>query len=157
MPAGVAARRSALAFERGCRLARGGTILIAVTAVALLGGCRARTESDRVSTTIRVFFAALARGDGATACRQLTAGQAEELVRRTVAGDHARRATTCPAVIAAQSAVLDGEQRSAYRNVPVVNVTIAGDRAQADLSGLAASLDLTRSGGRWRIAAGLHA
>lgn len=120
------------------------TVLAAALAAAvlLLAGCgvgEAGAEGE-VSETADTYLRALAEGDFATACAQLTPEVTAEL------GDCEDELEPVATRVGA-----DRLDAAADRGV---EIEVEGDRASAGIRHLRARLHLSRVGGAWRIAEG---
>ena len=135
--------------------------LALVAALAGCGGAEAEREApasgqgDRaaVEKAVKAYFAGLASGDAASACRQLSEPAQEEVGRRYGAG-------SCEAQLAKVVEQAPPEAIEELRDPPIDRVDVAGDAATVTFAptefapqGGAPPLKLRRESGRWVISA----
>ena len=117
-----------------------------ITAVALAScGGQATSASDQVAGALKTYLAALARGNGATACDRLT----DAFVQRHIQG---AGTTTCTQAIQVLAGQLGGDGKAALEHAKVVNIHVRGATATAVIRGGTQEATLNRTGGRWLIA-----
>lgn len=113
--------------------------------LVLLAGCGGggQSESGKVTSVVRRYFAALAENNGSAACSLLS----------DTAKSRLRRNMSCPQLVAAANALLNSAARAAYRSVSVgpPSISGAGARVRADIGGRSQTVVLTKVSGAWRI------
>jgi|SRR5579884_1579347 len=126
-------------------------IAIAMAVAVLPAGCGGSSDSGQISGTIKTYLAAIAHGDGKTACAQLTSDVAREL-SHAAAG---LGATSCPQAVRAVARHLSGHAQQILLNAQVTSVQVSGHRAAAHVKGATRVFDMTKIGGRWLISGGI--
>jgi hypothetical protein len=123
--------------------------LVAAAALALAGcgGSDSPSDEAAIKTTVRVYFTAFANGDGAKACEQLDAETRSEI---------AGAAKTKDCATALENAAKREELKpylEGFRNVDIVDVTIAGNDGSAKVKaiGQTTTIPLHKIDGIWQI------
>lgn len=142
--------------RRGWIIAAGVVILLAAVGAgmaAALGGGGAgggnTSPAGQIGATVETYLTAVADGDGATACAQLTPGAQSEVVEKAPSG-----AKTCADAIGSESRSISPSYRSVLLAAIVSNVQVNGGLATATVQGAPATLSFTKVGGRWLINGG---
>jgi hypothetical protein len=110
-------------------------------------------ETQAVSSTVARYYAALASGDGASACALLSARLSDSLVRG-LGRSPALRAKGCPGIIALLFKHRSGQSNSSLTGVQVTSVRIKGGRAFALLRSKSiptGEIPMVREGGQWKV------
>jgi ketosteroid isomerase-like protein len=122
----------------------------ALAALVLLAGCGGGgSDSSAPRATVQRYLAAVARGDAAGACAQLTDRSRQELAD---AGAQLRLASrSCEATLKRAFASPSGPAMRRVGHLRVTRVTVKGDKAVARFSGGARPVLLVHDGDAWRI------
>lgn len=120
----------------------------------VLAACGGATSTP--TSAIKTYLSALADGNGATACAQLT-GKVKRSVAPALAEDlPGQRLTTCEDAIKAISKQAGADDKRRLKSVKVADVKITGKTATARVLGgqqpEQGEIHLVRSGERWLIA-----
>jgi ketosteroid isomerase-like protein len=120
----------------------------AVLAVAGCGGGQGDDQSA-VRSTVQRYLAAVARGDAAGACAQLTDRSRQELAD---VGAQLRLAVrSCEATLTRAFNSPSGPSMRRLGHLRIARVTVKGDHAVAAFSGGGRPILLVHDGGAWRI------
>lgn len=140
-----------------------GRLIAAIVAsgVLALAGCGGDSDADQAKRALTDFMAAIAKGDGKTACRLADEAGRQRLVRA------AKRRLSCEGVVAAIAGRIPPDVRTGLQNAQIKKVTIKGNIATVDdaditstkgrLSGLfngATPEKLVKESGRWKVSGG---
>ena len=128
------------------------TVFVVVVATALAGCGGGSSASTEVTSTFKQYLTALANGQGAHACNQLSGSEAQALIQAAASSG----VTTCEQAITYVSGNLGGDNKQTLQNAKVTNVHVNGNTATADLQGGATTADFTKVGGHWFISGGLN-
>jgi hypothetical protein len=128
-------------------------LLAAGLSAALLAGCAVDLgpEIASVKKTERAYLSAIATGDGATACRQLTNDQVQAVIQAAAS----LGATTCPAAIEAFTHSLSAAAKHDLLTAQIVNVQINGNAGSAQIKGSSRTYGFTKQHGKWLISSGV--
>ena len=129
-------------------------LAITLAAAALSAGCGgASSRTDQVKSDWRAAASAMARGDGATACKYFTPAVSSTLSSSSGA--------SCQDAVSELAAPLTAADRASLANATITSVTVSGDNATITYKltpglsklGFKGRSRLTRSSsGRWLIA-----
>jgi hypothetical protein len=121
-----------------------GTLIAALAFGAV--GCGGGGENDKVKSTVKNFFVALADRDGAKACALLSKALVQSA--QVGGGDCAKSVKA----VAAQA--VPDNKRSEARNIGVSNIKIRGNAATASAKGTKGqrAVTLVKEGGKWKLA-----
>lgn len=120
-----------------------------------MAGCGGSGDRGAVTQTVKDYLAALARGDGTTACAQLTGHEARLLLALITADDPETNPTSCTDAVAKIAGDLGGNEAALLRDAKITAITISGDKATVILAGATASPRLIKTNGHWYIDGGL--
>lgn len=125
--------------------------------VACLGllvmGCGGNEQGD-AAATVTTYLSALADGDGAEACDQLTGQAKRELTAGIVETvPELQSDFSCDGAVEALADLLGEDERSVLREAEVA-ASVDGDEATASLEGSPNEVELRRVDGRWLISGG---
>jgi hypothetical protein len=137
-------------------------VLAVAAALVVLPGCGgSKSDADQAKDTMKSFLSAVAKGDGKKACSLADASGQARLVRA------AKGRLNCEGVIAAISARIPANLKTALENADVKKVTINGNTAtindaditssKGDLSSLlrgGTPTKLVKQGGIWKLSGG---
>jgi hypothetical protein len=128
-------------------------LLAAGMTAALLAGCAVDLgpEIASVKKTERAYLTAIATGDGATACRQLTTDQVQAVIQAAAS----LGATSCPAAIAAFTHSLSAAAKHDLLSAQIVNVQINGNAGSAQIKGSSRIYGFTKQHSTWLISSGV--
>jgi hypothetical protein len=133
----------------------------AVVALTLLflPACGGKSDADRAKDTMTTFLAALAKGDGKTACGLATASGRARLVRA------AKGRLSCEGLIALIATRLPPDVKTGLENAQVKKITVNGNAAtvqETDITSSKGNLSaflrsgtptkLVKEGGSWKVA-----
>lgn len=127
----------------------------AVMVCALLIGCGGTDEQAKIRHTITSYFAALASGDGANACAQLTGNERRLLFANLATRIPELSAATCADAVSKLAANLGADETARLKHVEVTNIAINGQTATATIAGATKQATLTKTNGQWLISGGL--
>ncbi len=128
--------------------ARSVLAVVAIGLGATIAGCGTSSDSEKAGNAVESYLAAIAQGEGTTACDLLsTKAQAEAVA---AARDAGFAAATCEQAVKAMSAGLETRDRSLLRLATISDVTIDGDTAEARVEG-GDAVTLEKSGDTWKI------
>lgn len=128
-------------------------LAITFATAALIAGCGGGSATDQVKSDWRTAATAMARGDGATACKYFTPAVSSTL--SSSAG------SSCQDAVSTLAAPLTAADRAGLANAPITSVTVSGDNATITYKltpglsklGFKGRSRLTKSSsGRWLIA-----
>jgi hypothetical protein len=136
--------------------------IVAALAVALaLTGCGGRSDADKAKEALTTFMAAIARGDGKTACGLADAAGRQRLVTA------AKGRLSCESVVAAIATRIPPDVRTGLENAEIRRVTVRGNTATVDDADITSSKGrlsgflngdtpekLVKEGGRWKVSGG---
>lgn len=105
--------------------------------------------------TLRSYLHALAEGDGAAACRQLTGDEARKALTYVVVQLPELGATSCTDALTKLSGSLGGNEIATLRDAKVDQVTVRSGSATAHVAGATRDARLTKTAGHWFISGGL--
>ena len=130
-------------------------LLAAATAAALLAGCAIDLgpEIASVKKTERAYLTAIANGDGAGACSQLTSSQVQVVVQSAAS----LGAASCPAAIVLFSHSLPAAAKHDLLSAQIVNVQINGNLGSAQIKGSSRTYNFAKQHGKWLISGGVSA
>ena len=114
-------------------------------------GCGGSSDNGQITNTVKTYLAAIANGNGTTACDQLTNGEANQALQAGAS----LGAVTCAQAVQDASGNLGGNGKQTLLNAHVINVQVTGNTATADLQGGTQTVQLTKIGGRWLISGGI--
>ena len=139
---------------------KGAAVAVACVAVVLvsvffISACGSSSDKDEIAQTVQMYLAALANGDGAKACDQLTGQQARAVFEGMVLQLPELRATSCADALSKLSGSLGADEKAALGGAETTNVRVDGDSATAELVGGTKTVDLVNADGRWLISGGL--
>jgi hypothetical protein len=131
--------------------------IVALT-LAFLPACGGKSDADQAKQTMTSFLAALAKGDGKTACGLATASGRARLVRA------AKGRVSCEALIGLISTRLPPAVKTGLENAQVGKITISGNSAtiqETDITSSKGNLtaflrsgtptQLVKEGGSWKV------
>jgi len=124
------------------------SVVVAIAFAAVLAGCGGGTDTEKAGNAVESYLAAIAQGEGTTACDLLSPTAQREAV--TAARGAGVTATTCEQAVKAMSARLETRDRSLLRLATISDVTIDGDTAEARVEG-GDAVTLEKSGDAWKI------
>lgn len=107
-------------------------------------------DTAAVQKTMMTYMTGVAHGDGAAACGALSPAAS----RQIVAVGRSEGYKTCESAIQGISKKLPAATKDQLRSVRVTDVHVSGSSATAKYKGSAATVHLTKSGGRWYISGG---
>lgn len=141
-------------YAAGTRLppmrARAGSLsaVVAIVVGLSIAGCGGSSDSEKAGNAVESYLAAIAQGEGTTACDLLsTTAQGEAVAAARSAGF---AAATCEQAVKAMSAGLETRDRSLLRLATISDVTIDGDTAEARVEG-GDAVTLEKTGDAWKI------
>lgn len=108
------------------------------------------SDSAAVTKTMKTYISAVADGDGATACGQLSRTASQQLVTAASSAGY----KTCGSAVHMISAKLPASTKKLLHDAQVVDVHVNGRGASAKFKGGSRAARLRKSGGRWYIAGG---
>jgi hypothetical protein len=126
---------------------------VIVASIVLLAGCGGG-DSDDPAEPVRVYFDALADGNGERACGQVTGAAQREMVGYAAEMLPEFRITSCASAIRRLAGVLGPDERALLKEASFT-VKRNGDQATVTPKGAARPAQVERISGRWLIAGGL--
>jgi hypothetical protein len=118
-------------------------------------GCGGQSDADRIQQTVKTYLSALADGDGAKACDQLTGDQTRAVVDHAITSLPELQASGCADALTKLSGSLGADEKQTLRDAKVTQVQVSGDSATAEVVGGSKTAELQKSHGRSLISGGL--
>lgn len=138
-------------FTRNTQAAILGPLVVSL----LLTGCGGGGDQAAVKQTVTTYLTALADGNGARACSQLTDTEALAVVSSISQQLPELNVSSCADAMTKVSRSLGGDGAAKLRAAKVTNVKVAGSSASATVAGGSTTARLTKVGGHWYISGGL--
>lgn len=122
----------------------------------MVAGCGGSATSDQqqIAQTVQTYLHAAARGDGATACDQLTSHEAIEVFGHASEALPELQVSSCADAVSKVAGSLGGS-RARLQDGTVKVLSINGDEATAEVIGGTQHATLTKEAGHWLISGGL--
>jgi hypothetical protein len=123
--------------------------LVTATVVTACGG------AGDPSAAVRSYLNAIATGDGATACKQIS----QQAIAQIVRGRGSSDPTACANIIKQASQLISPTQKKELQSAKVTTASTSGNtaRVRITLGGRTRTVALTQSGGKWQISGGFGA
>jgi hypothetical protein len=132
-------------------------VVAAMIVAVVLAGCGGSDDEQKISDTVQTYLSALAEGDGAEACDQLTGEEAGRVFEEEATMLPELRVSSCADALSKLGDTLGGEGRQTLEGAETTNVKVDGDSATAELVGGTRTVHLRKDDGRWFISGGLGA
>lgn len=123
------------------------------TSIQTYGKAAGESDKQAVAAAVKRYYAALAAGDGATACRLLSSGVSRFIVQQLVGQSPSLRVKGCSGIL---SALISRRAAASQATVEVIGVRIKQDRGFALLRSKripSGEIAVEREGGVWKLAA----
>ena len=131
-------------------------VLAACLIAVLVAGCGSTNLGPSIAAVKKVertYLTAVATGDGATACSQLTSAQIQAVTQSGASIG----AVSCPAAIHDFSRSLKGPAQHDLLAAQIVNPQVNGNAASVQLKGSTQTYTFAKVGGKWLISGGISA
>lgn len=125
----------------------------ALAAGVLLVGCGAADEEDNAAKPVKAYLNALAEGDGARACEQLTGRAQRELIAGLADTLPEAGVLTCEEAVEQISGIVGPDEADMLSNAEI-KVTLDGDRAKARVVEGTDTVDVVKFEDGWLIDGG---
>ena len=134
---------------------RAAAVVVAITvAIGVLAcGGGGSSDEDQVKDTIKSYLSAIADGDGAKACDQLSTNGRTEIAQ--LGAQVGASTIDCEQIVQQLSSVIGSENTDSLKNAQVSSVQINGNQATATVSGANVTPTLINSDDHWLIDSGL--
>jgi hypothetical protein len=130
-------------------------LLAAGATAAFVAGCGGGSDLGPSISAIKksetTYLTAVANGNGAAACNQLTGDQAAAVLQAGVSAG----ASSCPTAIKAFSHSLNASAKHALLSATIVNVQVDPPNGSAQLKGSSRTYMFRKAGGKWLISGGV--
>jgi hypothetical protein len=132
-------------------------VAAAVIVALIITGCGDSGDEQKVADTVQTYLSALAEGDGAEACNQLTGEEAGRVFEEEATMLPELGASSCADALSKLGETLGGEGKQTLERAETTNVKVDGDSATAELVGGTKTVHLRKVDGRWFISGALNA
>ena len=132
-----------------------GELLAGVSVAIVAAGCGSGGEQGAITQTVKGYLSALANGNGAMACSELTGAEARQFLDYVAQQDPQLSPTSCSEAISTLSGSLGGDETAKLRNAQLTGIAVTGQSARAHVVGGTTTVHLSKAGGRWYISGGL--
>jgi hypothetical protein len=129
-------------------------VLAACIVAMLAAGCGSTDLGPQIAAVKKVehtYLTAIATGDGATACSQLTSAQIQAVVQSGASIG----AVSCPAAIHDFARTLKAAAQHQLETAQIVNPQVNGNAASVQLKGSTRTYTFAKVGGKWLISGGV--